>query len=437
MATADKLSYLLETKNKIKDSINQDFNTITDDTPFREYANALNDNIDKLKEFIPTNVVSGKEIVIEDAVPLKLKTLKINGNSHQESTKGYNLFNYKIIIPSVNGVTTILNDDGSITTTGKITANYGTVVNRTDITDILENEQNYTLFQSNPNPYIYIQLRRQNLYGTWEYIYSHTEDRINFNADKTNYTYYEINVQTGLASNWGDEERVITQKYMLYKGTEELEWEPYTGGMASHNSDYPQNIETIDVASIQNNNNTYNIDLQNNKLIKINDISDELDFITGILNKKIGLKVLNGTENWVSTSAYEGYYRYSLEPIDENLKSNSVIGVYSLNTHFYDRNKENHGNYEYLYVQANGVGGIIYIQSKKWASVEEFKEWLSNNNVIVCYQLITPQTIQLEPINIKMCEGTNNIKLVSNLETEMQLEYYKDYKANSLDEVSE
>ena len=49
MATADKLSYLLDTKAKIKNAINNDISLINDDTTFREYADKINNLSDTLK----------------------------------------------------------------------------------------------------------------------------------------------------------------------------------------------------------------------------------------------------------------------------------------------------------------------------------------------------------------------------------------------------
>lgn len=43
MATADKLSYLKETKEKIKSAINAKGGAITDTTPFRDYEAAILD----------------------------------------------------------------------------------------------------------------------------------------------------------------------------------------------------------------------------------------------------------------------------------------------------------------------------------------------------------------------------------------------------------
>ena len=77
-----------------------------------------------------------------------------------------------------------------------------------------------------------------------------------------------------------------------------------------------------------------------------------------------------------------------------------------------------------------GTGCVIY--RDKWASytTAQVDEDLQNDPLTLYYQVAETETIQLDPINIKMHEGTNNIELDTNLETNMSLEYYKDYKIN-------
>lgn len=583
MATADKLNYLLETKAKLKNAINDDISLINENTIFREYPNKISSLSDRLKSYIPTGIKTGASIQVNDTVPLNVKSLAIDGNSYQKTTKGINLFNYLENINNISGLT-ITADGDYIVVNGTTVNNYQLLIKDVDLTDVLEDGEKYTIWQENDDksfnsdtfPKAAIRVRAKHINGAETLTRTSSSKFATFSVDKSIFEKYLVDVVTPTS---GEIYSDYKNKFMLIKGEYDdntiPSFEPYTNGI-SPNPDYPQNVDVIDsvkiinrsdqlvdfskfvvladgttssfendVLSVSSANNRYNrigydvldviknnrgkmlcfaydsydfsngnnaivqikytvnesvkyktllndsenkysfsipenidnitsaeleifsnntgtniqssisitkpmlqfgmdkleygkyhkdeysIDLQGNFIAKINDVKDTLDLSTGILTKKIGLKILNGTENWVSTSAYDGYYRYSLEPIDENLKSDNVIGMYSLNTHFYNRNKENHGDYEYLYVQANSSSGIIYIQSKKWATITEFKEWLLENNVIVCYELATSQTIQLEPVKIKMHEGANNIELISNLETSMTLEYYKDYKVNS------
>lgn len=421
MATANKLSYLLDTKNKIRDSINQDFNNISDDTPFREYTNALNENIDKLKEFIPTSVTSGKEIIVEDAIPLKPKELKFYGESRQESTRGINLFDYTKITASNNGLTNILNDDGSITSTGQITSNYANVIAKTDITDILENNQNYVLFQSNPSTRVYIQLRKKNLSGTWEYLYNFSQERISFNVDKASYTNYEISVQTGTTSSWGDVQRTITQKYMLYKDLgEESEWEPYTGG-ASPNPDYPQEINNLNTIEYENEGISkieLNISLGNEPLRSIDEVKDELivDLKNGdILKKKyISEIVLNGSESWTTASSIGGVRFVCQDYVDNTIVPTTKKGYLKSNM-FITLTADETNNAKNGIASATSGKFVIFYDKFKNKTAAEFKQWLSQNNIIIDYAIKAPGEIKIGQLtqdeleSLKLFAGYNKI----------------------------
>lgn len=429
MATADKLSYLLETKAKIKDSINNDISLIDEDTVFREYPNKIKSLSDTLKKYIPTDIKIGASVQISDAVPLNAKSLIIDGNSYQKTTTGKNLFNKNLITGVELG--TIEND---IITSSTIT-NSSVQNVRVKFSEPFDYEANTTYYFSAD---IRIKSGSGNL-GKLNDSFTNSE-KINFPdlsnefqryVTKTTYEnapgYTQGRLLFQIASNSNN--LVIEIKNIMISKESDATFEDYTNG-TSPNQDYPQDIEVIENINLSNNEDDYSVDLQGNFIGKINDIKDTLDLATGVLTKKIGKVILDGSENWVSTQAFDGYYRYLLHLNDEKLTSNLIKGVYSLNTHFYNRNKEGHGDYEYLYVQTNGSGGMTYIQSKKMTTVNEFKEWLSQNNVVLYYELEIPQEFQLEPVKIKMYEGTNNIELTSNLETSMKLEYYKDYKAN-------
>lgn len=426
------------------------YNNNHDDKLVEYNANAnskiqeYNDNAEYLTNLVSQialkNTKIGNPINITDAIKFPLISGKIKGKTCQKTTKGINLYDINdmaqfSIAKKVDDYIDATFDNSQGTNTRyaefhfSISSLIKTSTNYTVIAEIIDVSGNGTLRLNSTNEGVNVSqfsigqnYSFQNLVKG-QSIFYHVTSLENFdNATRglRSNVYFTAGQSGSLKIRISIIEGEVTQ--------DNFEYEPFTGGMASPNPKYPQNIENVNVMSIKNNNDIYSIDLQNNEAMGINDISDEINFETGILTKNIGLKILNGTENWVSTSAYEGYYRYSLEPVDENLKSDSAIGMYSLNTHFYNRNKENHGDYEYLYVQANNRGGIIYIQSKEWATIEEFKAWLSENNVIVCYQLVTPKTKELEPIKIQMYEGINNVKLISNLDTDMELTYAIDIK---------
>ncbi len=254
--------------------------------------NSTNSELEKLKdEILETAEVSDSYIHVEDSKLSKLKSLSVDGVCQQETTTGKNLLDYvSNIISSANGLTSVINEDGSITTTGKPTKNYSTIVKGYSITDILEDGQTYTILQAVASPKLYIQVNARKSDNTYTYIVLGDNFKKNksFKVDKTTYLSYSITVQTCTTEYWGDSSLTITNKYMLCKGTDTAEafFEPYTGGISSPNPDYPQQIKTI----------TGNINLTNcNK----NLISPKIvtKTVTGITftNNEDGSYTLNGT----------------------------------------------------------------------------------------------------------------------------------------------
>ena len=78
--TAEKLSYLNETKTKIKNALETPSNT------FRDYPDLIKKYIDNQ----PTKVVS--DGVCDNAVDLPIKGMEIDGNYEQKTTDGRQLF---------------------------------------------------------------------------------------------------------------------------------------------------------------------------------------------------------------------------------------------------------------------------------------------------------------------------------------------------------
>ena len=172
------------------------------------------------------------------------------GKTEQKTYTGKNILDYvSNLKASSDGLTNVINDDGSITTTGKPNLNYTYIINGRDITDELENGETYTLSQTLASNKLYAQIDLRKKDGTYTYLSANLDNRkhISFKVDKTIYENYSLKIQTGTISSWGDSSLTITNKYMLCKGTDTADssFEPYVGGTQSPNPDYPQKIENI------------------------------------------------------------------------------------------------------------------------------------------------------------------------------------------------
>lgn len=238
----------------------------------------------QIKNNLPvTSMASGTELKVNNYKQL-IKFTK-EGKTEQKQYTGKNIFNYiTTLVSSDYGLTSKINIDGSITTTGKITRDYASIVSGYVITDELEDGETYTLSQAIANDKVYAQINaRKKSDNTYTYIVlgGGTNKSKSFKVDKTTYASYSIGVQTNTMAQWGDESLTITNKYMLCKGTDTVDtsFEPYVGKQPSPNPDYPQKIENI---SGVENLLEINCDNQNEKGIEL-------------INNNDGSVTLNGT----------------------------------------------------------------------------------------------------------------------------------------------
>ena len=161
---------------------------------------------------------------------------------------------------------------------------------------------------------------------------------------------------------------------------------------------------------------TSSLDLQNNFIAKIGDVKDEIDVVTGKLTKRIGKRILKGTEGWTVQKSGTDNYFYQLYIGSKTFIENKSISSHYI-TNFISTTNTNEGIYN-----TTEAFRIRYGAEK---TLEEFKTWLSQNNVEVYYVLAEPYEVQLDTTKIPLFEGINNIKINTNLEPSLtELDYY-------------
>ena len=253
----------------------------------------------------------------------KVKPLKItvNGNKYQETTTGINLFDYITpLIASGSGLTNTLNEDGSITTVGIPTANYSKVCSNVDFIDRLEDGETYTILQgTKQTSLLYMQIAARKKDGTYTYLNNSLDGKLTFKVNKTTYKRYLISVQTGTTASWGSSSRTITNTYMLYKGTDDKDFEPYTGGKPSPSTDYQQEIETVG---------------DNVNIIDVN------NFTQALLNVNDGTLILN--QAWRCTDYLDVLYK------EYNFSWESDSSLFQVKVCFYDKGKNFLSSLNYL-----------------------------------------------------------------------------------------
>lgn len=169
------------------------------------------------------------------------------------------------------------------------------------------------------------------------------------------------------------------------------------------------------------------INLQGNFVAKINDeIKDTLRIGNGhaILTKKVGKILLNGSET-INKSSNNNYFSIIKDvPLTENGNTiYPIISDYFISKKF---------NWIYSGECNYGISFVynisrIAIRHKDISTVEEFKQWLSEHNVELYYELEQPYEVDLGPVKLpKTFKGVSNIFLNASLETNFKVDYVKD-----------
>ena len=164
--------------------------------------------------------------------------------------------------------------------------------------------------------------------------------------------------------------------------------------------------DNVSAAKMEKSNNTINIDLGDNELCSIGNVKDELIIENGNAKiiKKIGKVVLNGSENWGKSSRTDvnRYYVYGVV----NTTSNQY-DIKNMCSHF-NSISQVQADIPTLGISTLNTDGIMVNIDKNdtnFDTLEKFKTWLSTHNVIVYYQLATPEEIAFDISGYNLADG--------------------------------
>ena len=293
--TAEKLSYLNETKTQIKNALETPSNT------FRDYPTLIKKYIDNQ----PTKTVT--DGMCDNAVELPIVSLGADGNSEQEATAGYQLFDWNGV--STPTIATYENGVAKLMWTGGFDVFF--LNNSKQYLNDLDTTKEYTIsFKHKGNA-----IRMLN-YATSQY-------NVVTNNDN-DYAKYSFTV-TGVSSIRLDAIRNDTsgtayiKELMVYEGTDDKVYEKYTGGIPSPNPDYPQDIEVID--------NGWNR-FDKNAVIKREYITDngsvgKID----ILSRTSKIKVQSGKKYTISGLVAISGYAWNVSFWNENTFINRITSL--------------------------------------------------------------------------------------------------------------
>lgn len=150
-------------------------------------------------------------------------------------------------------------------------------------------------------------------------------------------------------------------------------------------------------------------------LFAVGSYADTQEIISGLVTRKIGVLVLDGTETWTKASSYNVFST----PVGE---ARSVSERYfALSTHFVSTNETNAAMPSNS-VKATDLSSAyaVSIKSATIGSIEDWKaflasEYAAGTPVIVVYPLDTPTTESATPQELTLAKDTNVIIAIANV----------------------
>lgn len=217
MGYIEKTDYLKESKEILKDGLIDLGADIDSNTPFRQYIN----NIDDIYHDYPKVIEEGSNITLKNTRKSKM-IIQPKGNTTQNSTTGKNLFNINnyIINDSYIGF---------------------------DISKLIVGQQ-YTFssnlpitwFKISTNVSGYNSVQKADSNGFNNFTFTMTKNS-NIPEEETQYLFIGVNGLNVIK----DINDLNGYNIQLETGSTATDYEPYTGGTASPNPEYPQTIKNV------------------------------------------------------------------------------------------------------------------------------------------------------------------------------------------------
>ena len=154
------------------------------------------------------------------------------------------------------------------------------------------------------------------------------------------------------------------------------------------------------------------------RLLSIDSYKDTQEILSGAVTHNIGIKVLDGTEDWVVQTGGNSYFYFSL-----NVGANEGYNYSNISSHFPSAAVTLTTSSQGFMVQRRSATGLlgVYLRwdnlySATQENLNSFKQWLSdqynaNTPVIIIYRLATPTTESVTGQTLTTKAGTNNVEI--------------------------
>lgn len=390
-------------------------------------------------------VVFGTTVIINDAAEGRpFRGLRVFGRTEQVRTTGAQLLDLSDKIGKTqtkNGVTYIINDDQSITVSGK-TGDYTSFY----IKDMALKAGTYFLKNESrdKNKKIFIQLIGDRIK---EGVFTLDKDVSSIGV------YFVFNVFGGTVNIFND-----TVTTMLNEGSTALPWEPYTGGKPSPSPEYPQEIVSAGESGTIN--------------VSISDSGSQSQSLTlatpnglpGVPVSKDGNYTDADGQQWVCDEIDLGRGKY-VQRIEEHiLKSKNIISITNsrqINSEYYGveyngctkdfvgkfgngvlcdklafvKPNSNINGHEITYAPGNGI--IVFGLKKSLVpsgDLDEIRNYITSNNFAFLILIDSPIEKDLTPEEITEYKKTHTnyptTVITNDAGAHMEVSYVADRKEN-------
>ena len=323
--------------------------------------------------------------------------VSMEGVSEQKTLEGKNLVNGTLTTTTQNGVTVTNNGDGTYTVNGTATANTPFVI-KTNVNSNFEQGREYKIIGTPSTGSETAYFLRDNYSG----IFRETGTGKVITYDGTSRIDLAILVMSGVTCNNVLFKPMITTDLSATYN----DFEPYCGGKASPNPDYPQEVESVgpeititttnEDGSLES---TAHITLP--EPLRTGDILFKEDNVWKV-ERNVIEEVYDGDEAWGVAEASEYQTRrFYIEIRNPDIAKDSLLYCSNFNVGLMDYVKRNDMS---MYAQPKYICATD--TNSRWATVDDFKSYLANSPMTVLRKANTPT---YEVLNETSQEALDNL----------------------------
>ena len=375
---ADKLSYLNDTKTQLKEILNKLGANILDNATFRSYLTHLDNLYNGLFNLtdMSKNGIVGRTSQEDTPTPTTPQEIENLSGDITYSVSGNNLLDLSSITTGTDSGISWSNNNGTITLNGTATAE-NIITSHSSTTGILLKKGTYTLSTNNSERSSYSNyVRLCTLDGT-----TISETSITYLNGKKTFTFDEdtmvrFQIRTPKSTTYNN----FVIRPQLEKGSSVSQYQPYI----------PKRDFTISLSGD-------GYDIQLNKILDYEDkiyLKDNKFY----LYKTIDKIVFNGSEDWEKSSVtsidrFQVFLENGSWGISEYISHLAMCNYFPYNFPYNVAPTEN--TFHLVSGGSNTINlGFEYTQYGT-TTLEQWKTWVSNNNLIVYYVSKTSTTTEI------------------------------------------